>query len=149
MACWAGGRPPYAAVILIHGLTENAITGGYVRGKLALAGLDLSTPLPDWLDAVWAAYIEAPYGVLEKANAEMVKAQARVRPEEARETWGMLPEHRAMAGNLGQGPGLEAGRGQAPGVARRKGPGGTAAQVEQWAAQQGRTRGLGPRRRRG
>lgn len=132
MGCGAGGGPPYSAVILILGLTEDPIVGGYIRGKLTLAGLDLSTDLGPWLDAVWAAYAEAPMDVLKKAAEEMVKAQARVRPQEARETWGLRPEHRAMAGTLGRGRGLESGAaGLGPSVGAKDATG----DVEKWRRQ--------------
>ncbi len=132
MDCGAGGGPPYSAVILIIGLTEDPIAGSYIRGKLALAGIDLSADLGSWLDAVWAAYAEAPMDVLKKANEEMIKAQARVRPEEARETWGLRPEHRAMAGNLARGRGLESGAaGLGPPVGARDATG----DVEAWRRQ--------------
>jgi hypothetical protein len=65
----------------------------------------LSLDIGAWLDAVWAAYMDAPHQVLEKAQAQMIKAMARARPEEARETWGLRPEHRAMTGQLDSGPG--------------------------------------------
>lgn len=82
----------------------------YIRGKLALAGIDLSTDLGVWLDAVYAVWADAPHKHLESAQAELVKASARLRPEEARATWGLDPAHQRMAGTLGKGPGLEAGR---------------------------------------
>jgi hypothetical protein len=117
-----GGKPPYAAVILIHGLTEHPIVGPYVRGKLALADIELASPLASWLDAVWAAYAEAPHELLQKLNAELVKKSAMLDPEEARATWGVAPEHVAMAGRLGRGRGLEAGEhaGTAPQVRQGK-----------------------------
>lgn len=80
-------------------------------------------PLNVWLDAVYTVWIEAPHELLEKVNKQLVVKAAMLRPDEARETWGMRPEHRAMAGTLGQGPGAEAGRdtGRAP-LARRTAP---------------------------
>jgi hypothetical protein len=96
-----------------------------VRGKLALADIDATTPVAVWLDAVYAAYAEAPHQVLEKLSKQLVIKGAMVDPEGARETWGQLPEHAAMAGKLGQGAGMEAGNTagmpatQRPGAHRR------------------------------
>lgn len=100
------------------------MAGAYIRGKLALAGVDLSVDCKTWLDAAYAVWIDAPYEALEKANVEMVKAMARLRPEAARETWGLLPQHQAMTGKLG--------RQQAPHV----GPKSTSAEVQAWQAKQ-------------
>lgn len=87
--------------------------------------MDLSVDARTWLDAVYTAWIDAPYEVLQKANVEMVKAIARLRPKEARETWGLLPEHQAMSGKLGKQ--------QAP----RTGPGGgTDKDIRAWQQQQ-------------
>lgn len=144
MAGGVGRGPPYAAVILILGLTEHPVLASYIRGKLALAGVDLSTDLATWLDSVYAVWIEAPHEALEKASSHMIKATARLRPEEARETWGMRPEHQAMAGRLGRGPGLEAGAGRAPTVGPR---GDTESAVQEWALKQAarqRARNAGP-----
>lgn len=132
MARGAGGRPPYAAVILIIGLTEEPILAAYVRGKLALAGVDLSVDVGTWLDAAWACVIDAPYEALKAAMQQMTKGMARIRPEAARATWGLLPEHQAAAGRLGQGPGLEAGAANMPPTTRGSN---TAAEVDQWVRQ--------------
>lgn len=115
----AGREPPYATVILIHGLTENPIYGPYIRGRLALAHVTLQTPIRQWLDAVYATWVDAPHEVLEKAAKSMTLRSAMLRPD--RSTWGKLPEHRALAGKLGQGAGMEAGAG-APPAPTRKGP---------------------------
>lgn len=114
-----GGKPPYATVILIKGLTENPIYGPYIRGQLALAHVTLRSPLREWLDAVYAAWVAAPHDVLEKAAKFITLRSAILRPD--RSTWGKLPEHRALAGKLGQGAGMEAGAGAPPAPAR-KGP---------------------------
>lgn len=141
MAGRAGGWPPYAGVLLIYHLAEgDAVVSGYVRGRLALAGVDLSSDLRTWLDAAWACYIDAPVDTLKSASHEMTKAMARVRPETARETWGLLPEHQAAAGRLGRSQGLEA---SVP-TARASG-GSTAADVERWRQEQMKKR---PIRRR-
>jgi len=78
-----------------------------------------------WLDAVYAAYADAPHGVLEKLAKQIVIKEAMIDPEGARETWGRRPEHIAMAGNFGRGAGMEAGNtaamppGQQTGTPRR------------------------------
>lgn len=73
---------------------------GYVQGRLALAGLDLRTPLADWLDAVWAIYVDAPHSVLKDMGRERVVRAAQLRPD--RDTWGKLPEQRALGAGLVQ-----------------------------------------------
>jgi hypothetical protein len=90
-------------------MAEDPILAPYIRGRLALAGIDLSVPSGVWLDSVYAAYAEAPHEVLAKMSKEIIRGSAKLRPEEARKTWGQLPEHRALAGNLGRGRGAEAG----------------------------------------
>lgn len=74
----------------------------YIAGKLALAGLDLSTPLHLWLDAVYAAWADAPHNVLEEAMKSFIVQEARIDPERARETWGLRPEHQRLSKGLGQ-----------------------------------------------
>lgn len=87
-----------------------------MRGKLAFADIDETADLAVWLDAVYAAFADAPRQVLADLNKEMVIKGALIDPDEARKTWGTRPEHAAMAGGLGRGPGLEAGgaAGKAP-----------------------------------
>lgn len=82
--------------------------GPYIRGQLVLADIGLSMPCGMWLDAVYAVWVTAPEH-LAKYNRELVIKSAQLDPEAARETWGALPEHRAMAGQLGRGKGVEAG----------------------------------------
>lgn len=114
----AGGQglgPPYSAVVLTFRITEDPIAGPYVRGRLAFADIDSTVDLSVWLDAVHAAYAEAPMQMLTEMNKQLVIKGAMIDPEEARKTWGTRPEHIAMAGKLGQGPGLESGAaGMAP-----------------------------------
>lgn len=74
----------------------------YIAGRLGLAGLDLSTPLPVWLTAVYAAWADAPHEVLQKAMREFAVQEAKLDPARARKTWGLRPEHRAMSRGLGQ-----------------------------------------------
>lgn len=81
-----------------------------MRGELALAGVDLSTRLDVWLDAAYAAWVRAPFEVLDKVSAVMARQVARIDPEEARKTWGLRPEHRALAGNLETGGAPPPGR---------------------------------------
>lgn len=94
---------PYGDVLLIASAAEDITYRGYVRGRLALAGLDLRTPLADWLDAVWAIYVDAPHSVLKEMARERVVRAAQLRPD--RETWGKLPEQRALGAGLVQNNG--------------------------------------------
>lgn len=100
---------------------------------MAFADIRETADVGLWLDAVYAAYAEAPHEVLARLNKEMVIKGAMIDPEEARKTWGTAPEHVAMSKGLGRGPGLEAGnpdamapRARTPGFApvptRRPGP---------------------------
>jgi hypothetical protein len=119
MADRPGGKRPHAEVRLIYALTEHPIYGAYVRGQLALAGIDLSTPVDVWLDAVYAVWVSAPFEQLEKLRLQMTKQAARIDPDEARKTWGRRPEHVAMAGSLGKGAGVgQSGTGAADAVRR-------------------------------
>lgn len=72
----------------------------YIQGRLALAGVDLRTPVATWLDAVWAVYVDAPHELLGKMTKERVVRAAQLRPD--RETWGKLPEQRALGAGLVQ-----------------------------------------------
>lgn len=80
------------------------MVGPYLRGRLALAGIGLHTPLQDWLDAVYAAYLDGPgEELLRKAHQQAVIGAARLRPD--RDTWGLEPDHRALGqGLVGQPP---------------------------------------------
>lgn len=80
-----------------------------MRGRLALADIDATVPADVWLDAVYAAYADAPHQVLENLNRQIVIKEAMIDPDGARETWGRRPEHTALAGKLGRGAGVEAG----------------------------------------
>lgn len=86
------------------------MVGAWIRGKLALAGMDLSTPDRVWLDAVWSLWVEAPD--LQEFNRVFLMRSAMLRPEEARRTWGKTGVHAALSGGLGTGRGAEAGGGQ-------------------------------------
>lgn len=87
-----------------------------MRGKLAFADIGSTADASVWLDAVHAVYAEAPFQMLQEINKQLVIKGAMIDPEEARKTWGTRPEHVAMAGQLGRGPGLESGNpaGMAP-----------------------------------
>lgn len=90
-------------------MAADPVVGVYIRGRLALAGLDLSTRLDVWLDAVYAVFVDAPQELLKKLAPQVIRKSATIDPEGFREIWGKAPEHRALAGKLGQGPGVEAG----------------------------------------
>lgn len=87
-------------------IAGDPIYRDYIAGKLGLAGLDLSTPLHIWLDAIYATWADAPHEVLEKALKQTIIQEARIDPERARETWGLRPEHQATSRGLGQRGGL-------------------------------------------
>lgn len=77
---------------------------------------------------------------LENLTAKLVRKSAQLRPKEARETWGRLPEHKALAGNMGKGPGLEAGghAGAAPPASDKSKA--NLAKVRDWASRQNNLR---------
>lgn len=105
-----GIRPPYGDVLLIASTAEDITYRSYLQGRLALAGVDLHTPVATWLDAVWALYVDAPHQLLEKMTKERVIRAAQLRPD--RETWGKLPEQRALGAGLVQENGKPADFGQ-------------------------------------
>ena len=69
----------------------------YIRGRLALAGIDSRASLKTYVDATWAIIADAPYERLEKIQDKLIVAEAMANPEAARETWGILPEHQRSA----------------------------------------------------
>lgn len=77
----------------------------YIAGRLGLAGLDLSTSLHVWLDAVYAAWADAPHQLLREAMKQLAIQEARIDPERARESWGLRPEHQALSKGFGQSGG--------------------------------------------
>lgn len=81
----------------------------YIQGRLALAGVDLHTPVANWLDAVWAVYVDAPHSLLKDLAKERVVRAAQLRPD--RETWGRLPEHQALGAGLVRDESATPGRG--------------------------------------
>lgn len=89
-----GGRAPYATASLIYGLAAEPAYAAYVRGKLAMAGIDLDAPLATYLDAAYAAVCDAPHDLLDKLQVSITLQSARMRPD--RDTWGLLPEHVAL-----------------------------------------------------
>lgn len=98
----AGGRPPYATACLIHGFAVEGEYAPYVRGRLALAGIDSRVPLATWLDAVYAIVADAPHNVLGPLDDQLTLQSGRLRPD--RDTWGMSPGQIRMQGRLtGQG----------------------------------------------
>lgn len=95
-----GIQPPYGDVLLIASTAEDMTYRGYIQGRLTLAGLDLHTPVADWLDAVWALYVDAPHSLLKDLAKERVVRAAQLRPD--RDSWGKLPEQRALGAGLVQ-----------------------------------------------
>lgn len=119
MAGVPGGKRPYARVRILWSMTQDPIVGPWLRGRLALARVKLSAPADVWLDAVYALLVEVPDDALKALSRAIIRKSAEIDPEEARANWGRDPEHQAHAGKLGRGPGVEAGGGVAPELARR------------------------------
>ena len=94
----AGGQTPYATACLIYGFAAEGEYAPYVRGRLALAGIDSRVPLATWLDAIYAIVADAPHELLDKLNGHFVIASARARPD--RESWGATPEQVALSNKL-------------------------------------------------
>ena len=61
-------------------MARGSLYGAYVRGRLALAGLDLRTPVSAWCDAVYAILAEAPHEVLERLRDRMVVFAKHTQP---------------------------------------------------------------------
>lgn len=73
--------------------------GPYVRGRLALAGLDDSrVHASTYCDAIYAIVADAPHDVLDELLKQLTVSGAAAAPD--RDTWGLLPEHQAIAGAL-------------------------------------------------
>lgn len=81
-------------------MARSSLYGSYVRGRLVLAGIDLRTCVGDWCDAVYAILTEVPHETLTRLRDRMTTAEALIDPVKARETWGLDPDHVAMAGTL-------------------------------------------------
>lgn len=92
--------------MLINAIARDPVYRDYIAGKLGLAGLDLSTPLHVWLDAVYTIWVDAPHELLQKVMKQLITQEARIDPERARETWGLRPEHQATSRGLGQQGGV-------------------------------------------
>jgi hypothetical protein len=103
VADFGGHGKSFGGVLLTWGMVKDPKIGPYIRGSLTLAGVGLRMPASEWLDAVYAVYLNAPHELLEKAHKQMVIGAARLRPD--RETWGLLPEHQALGRGLVKGPG--------------------------------------------
>lgn len=86
-------------------MTQDPRYGEYISGKLTLAGVDLRTPFRLWLDAVYAAWADAPHELLEKLMQQLVIQEAKLDPARARETWGLRPEHQMLNKGMGQSGG--------------------------------------------
>lgn len=96
-----GGKRPYGQVaILVSFAFEDLDYGPYIRGRLAQLPdrSVLQEDLADWLDVVYAIWLDAPHEVVKKAGETLRKQSDRVAPD--RSTWGLLPEHRAQMGSF-------------------------------------------------
>lgn len=82
-----------------------------MQGKLTLAGIDTDTPLVGYLGALYAILAEAPHDRLEGMMNAMITGSAMADPDEARETWGLQPEHQAVAMKPSQAPSVKPGGG--------------------------------------
>lgn len=87
-------RPPYAGACIVYEAAQDPSLKHYIRGKLALAGIDLRVTAACWFDAVWAILMEAPHDVLTKTADKMTLAQNRARPD--RDNWGLSAEEQAL-----------------------------------------------------
>lgn len=95
-----GGQPPFGTVKVLIALTQRGSEyGPYVRGRLALAGLDDSrVPASRYCDAIYAIVADAPHDVLKDLFKQLTIQGAAAAPD--RDTWGLLPEHQMLAGGL-------------------------------------------------
>jgi hypothetical protein len=75
----------------------------YIDGRLALAGINMRTPLKHWLDAAYVLILETPYDDVKKLESQLTTSDAQVDPEAARAEWGQTPQHQAMMGSLARG----------------------------------------------
>lgn len=64
----------------------------------------MRTPVRDWCDVVHVLLTEIPRDRLVRIRDAFTTADAIADPDRARETWGALPEHVAMAGPLEEDP---------------------------------------------
>lgn len=98
---WCGGKRPYGQVAVLASFVFDDLNyGPYIRGRLAQLPdrSALQDNLADWLDVVYAIWLDAPHDVVEKAGKALRNSSDRVAPN--RETWGKLPEHRAQMGRF-------------------------------------------------
>lgn len=73
--------------------------GPYVRGRLALAGLDDSrVPAATYCDAIYAIVADAPHDTLKDLFKQLAIQGAAAAPD--RESWGLLPEHQMLSGGM-------------------------------------------------
>lgn len=95
-----GDGPPYGTVGTLIAFTRRGNEyAPYVRGRLVLAGLgDPRAPASDYLDALYAIVADAPHDVLKELAKQITIAGAKLAPD--RDTWGLLPEHQALAGAM-------------------------------------------------
>jgi hypothetical protein len=77
---------------------------------MAIAGVDSRVPASRWLDIAYAIVADAPHAYLKAMSEQLVIASAKLRPD--RDTWGLLPEHQAMARTLPEGAALRQARGR-------------------------------------
>jgi hypothetical protein len=72
----------------------------YIDGRLAMAGINMRSPLKAWLDAAYAMLFETPVDEIKKLESALSARDAMIDPEGARATWGQTPQHQALMGGL-------------------------------------------------
>ena len=92
-------------------MVRDPLYGPYIRGKLITYGIDLRTCIGDACDVIYVILTELPHEVLVKLRDGLTTAEAALDPVRARETWGLLPEHQAMAAGLTELPPSQGGPG--------------------------------------
>jgi hypothetical protein len=87
----------YQRVVTLLGATRDPLLGHYIRGRLALAGIDSRADIGPYCAAIWAILLEAPSDQIKAVQDQLIVSEAIRNPEKARETWGLLPEHQRGA----------------------------------------------------
>jgi hypothetical protein len=72
----------------------------YIDGRLAMAGINMRSPLKVWLDAAYAMLFETPVDEIKKLESALSARDAMIDPVATRETWGLTPQHQALTGSL-------------------------------------------------
>ncbi|MGH8571851.1 MAG: hypothetical protein ACREX8_04640 [Gammaproteobacteria bacterium] len=85
-------------------MTTCPTMGAFVRGRLALAGFTSDTDLGTACDVVTAVAMDAPMAALSAWKRQLdhlvLREQVASGAGPDRDTWGLLPEHRAATAPL-------------------------------------------------